>query len=202
MDKHEYMIWRAVTKYDLLHDESSGATEENVEEMIDEKEKQITKLIPNYFVGKEDGGYWDTPVSYLDGVRKLTFTISFIATKDDYIKWRKSETLCVYGQKFWFHLDEWEKYRMINYSDAISFILDFDYSQGYFPHTRYHSPDCNSTESLKEYLNIFKLFTFNQAVNACVAYDCSKQITPNGEEVFVCTFVGEDYLEKRGDKNE
>lgn len=52
MNQHEYKIWRAVTKYDLLHDDTLTVTEDNVEELIDEKEIEITKILPNYFKDK------------------------------------------------------------------------------------------------------------------------------------------------------
>lgn len=203
MDKHEYMIWRATTRYNLLHDENLGATEENMTEMINERERKIIELIPNYFEGKSHIGYGEPPIVYTNGNTKLKFTISFISTKDDYAKWEKSELLCAFGKCDQHHTKDYKKYRMVSYDEALKFVLEFDYKHRLAVGSQKHLlPDRKNPESINKWLGVFHFLTLKQAINISLAYDCSEQITPNGEEVYVCTFVGEDCLEKRGDRNE
>lgn len=105
MDKHEYMIWRAVTKYDLLYDKTSGASEDNVEEMIDEKERDIIKLLPNFFIDKEKEQVVDFQT------RILSYWILFTEHSEKFDEWRDGKLL--YCGSAWQYYEKNEEERQI-----------------------------------------------------------------------------------------
>ena len=197
MDKHEYMIWRAITRYDLLHSSSVDATEENVDKMVDEKEEKITELIPNYFVGKDKYIYVSKcDNTFLPEVKKLRFTATFIASNEDYRSWKRSEMLCCYlfDGRGLSGIGDWRRYWLRSYNEVINKLCDSERYGNSFDH--------NNLDSIKRLLLDVGIYTMEQLANASVTFSCPFQITPKGEEIVVCTFLGEDCLKIGENLNE
>lgn len=188
IDEHEYMIWRAVTKYDLLHDESSGATEENVEEMIDEKERQITRLIPSYFVGKEK--YHDEDIG-----RMLKHTVMFVVYREDRVKWGNHQLLCCTrfiecnkDAPIPKHLlsarTGWPRYRLRSYDEVIAVLRNS---------IEYSNYDYSDINKVKLIFIEAGIYTEQQLENASVFFMTPWQILPDGLSINICLAVGQDY---------
>lgn len=207
LDKHEYMIWRAVTKYDLLHDESSGATEENVEEMVNEKENKITDLIPSFFDGKnkldESENDLEEKGVCIKKCKTLRHTNSFIASREDGSRWSNIELLCyVTGTTSYYYAPfKWCRYPLMSYYEAIKVIYDYDFGEDFI------KPKLSDYKTIKECLPKLGLYTYNQLKIISLFDHIHYQITPSGEKVHTYLFVGNDFLKyinlnKGGDKNE
>ena len=206
MNKHEYMIWRAATRYNLLHNESIDVTEENIEEMINEKEKKIIELIPNYFEGKtnhdESRQDLEERGECLNKFGSLRRTHNFILSRDDSIKWNEIELLCYLESSSSnnFHPPySWCRYPVVSYNEAIQIIYDYDFGN------RFVKPNFDDIQSIKKWLPQVGLYTRNQADIISMLHKAHYQITPSGEKVVTHLLLGDDFLKEignRGDRHE